>query len=254
LAAACGPGCETLSGVRAPAPAAAPDPAAAGADPSGRTVQAVGAWRSAGGPVVAAGGPAAVGADGTPLPKIPQLPDAGGAVAPMSPPRQPTLPSQPPPGQLPQGQALAAPRSVQPGDCPPGGAGRGGPPGTAGAYDPHQRTTPTVTGARLELAPWEAPADRVVDLTRQIDIAQAQNRDLLARIKELEVLGREREQAVAEAAREIDALAPDAARARALQVQVAQLQARIGQLEAEDVALLKKVIELLQKLIGPGGP
>jgi hypothetical protein len=113
---------------------------------------------------------------------------------------------------------------------------------------------PTVTGGALELAPWEVPTDRVVELSKQLELAQAQNRDLLARIKQLEGLGLGREQALVEAMREIDTVTTDAARTRAaLQTQIAVLQDRIRRLEAEDVKFLQAVIDALKQLVPPEG-
>jgi chromosome segregation ATPase len=118
--------------------------------------------------------------------------------------------------------------------------------------DPHLRISPTVTGGRLNLGPGEVPTDRVVELSKQLEVLLAQNRDLLARIKELETLGVGREQALAEAMREIDTLtaASDKERA-ALQAQVLALQGRIKQLEEEDIIFLRAVLDALGKLLPP---
>ena len=109
-----------------------------------------------------------------------------------------------------------------------------------------------MTGGRLNLGPTEIPADRVVELAKHLETVLAQNRDLLARIRELEALGVGREQALAEAVREIDIVTADAAKTRAaLQAQVLALQGKIKQLEEEDVEFLREVLKALNKLVPP---
>jgi cell division protein FtsB len=208
-----------------------------------------------GGTVVAAGGAAPSPAAGTP-----RLP-ADGQPVPMP------MPAPAPPGGIP----LVAPRPLpaqpgpptgskpQPGTppAPPPGTIPGLPPGAIptgqGAFaDPHLRSFPTVTGDRLNLAPWEAPADRVVDLTRQLESLNAQNAVLAARIKELNAQAAGREQARAEAAREVDATAAAAAKERAaLEAQAAALRLRIKRLEEDDLAFLRAAIEALGRLLPP---
>ncbi len=96
------------------------------------------------------------------------------------------------------------------------------------------------------------PTDRVVDLSKHLEATLAQNRDLLARIKELESLGSTREQALAEAMREIDTTNAEALKGRAaLQAQVLALQGKVKQLEEEDIIFLRAVIEALGRLLPP---
>jgi hypothetical protein len=179
---------------------------------------------------------------------------AGGAAVPAN----PAAPQVPQPMQPPG--TLATPRPLPP---TPNGAQQPpmmtvpvAPPGTHPLHpnanaDPHIRNTPTAAGGRLGLAPYEVPTDRVVELTLHLERLLAQNRDLHARIKELETAAIGREQVIDEAKREVDLLAPEAARARVLQAQVAALQGKIRQMEEEDIAVLKAVIEALNKLF-PG--
>jgi hypothetical protein len=115
--------------------------------------------------------------------------------------------------------------------------------------DPHVRTNPTVTGGRLNLAPYEVPADRVIELTKQMEIILAQNAVLQSRIKELESLAMGREQALAEAMREVETVTALAAKERAtFQAQIDTLQGKIKQLEEEDIIFLRAVIDALGKL------
>jgi hypothetical protein len=161
-----------------------------------------------------------------------------------------------PPGVLPQPRPLPAPPGWQPGQPVPPSAGQqlplALPPGPAAGADPHARAYPTVTGSRAQLAPWETPADRMVELSKHLELALNQNRDLQARIKELETQGVSREQALAEAVREIDAITAEAAKTRAtLQAQILVLQGKIKQLEEEDIIFLRAVIDALGKLLPP---
>jgi hypothetical protein len=119
-------------------------------------------------------------------------------------------------------------------------------------FDPHVRTTPTAAGGRLGLAPYEVPTDRIVELTLHLERLLGENRNLQARIKELEIAGVGREQALAEAAREVEATVAEAARTKAaLQSQIVTLQGKIRQMEEEDIVFLKAVIEALGRLLPP---
>ena len=122
------------------------------------------------------------------------------------------------------------------------------------AGDPHLRIAPTVSGGRWGLNPNETPADKLLELTRNLESAMAQNRDLVARIKELETLGTGREQSLAEAARELDAVNAQAARIRSeLQAQVTFLQNKIEDLENEQIEFLKAAIKVLERRAPLGG-
>lgn len=120
--------------------------------------------------------------------------------------------------------------------------------------DPHQRHLPSVFGERLELGPAENPLERVVELTRELEATSLHNRTLLERIQQLEAHGQTREQALAEAVRQVEAATQEVARARTqieqLQNETAMLQAQIRQMEKEDVELLRTVIQTLEKLLG----
>ncbi len=117
----------------------------------------------------------------------------------------------------------------------------------------HVRTDPTVYGGRLNLGPYETPADRVIDLTRQLEAVAAQNRGLLGRIRELEALGAGREHALNEALREVQAAEEEIAKTRGTlagqKSEITALQEKIRQLEKEDIETLKLVIAALEKLL-----
>jgi len=120
--------------------------------------------------------------------------------------------------------------------------------------DPHQRSTPTVLGDRLELGPSENPLERVVELTRELEALSLYNRSLQERIQQLETQQQVREQALAEAVRQVETATQEVTRSRSqieqLQNEVAMLQAQIRQMEKEDVELLRAVISTLEKLLG----
>lgn len=152
------------------------------------------------------------------------------------------------PGTLP-----GAPPGTQPG-APPSGVAHGTPyvtkPGRPQA-DPHIRNTPTATGGRLGLAPYEVPTDRVVELTLHLERLLIQNQALVTRIKELENAGSGHQEALTEAQRAIEAVNADAAKTRQLlQAQVLALQDKIKEMDKDDIEFLKQVIKLLGQ-IGP---
>ena len=186
----------------------------------------------------------------TPLPTTPVTPPGGYPAQPGSNPVQPGCN----PAQSGSNPAQPGCNPAQPaGGVPPGTAGNGTPPN-----DPHLRTTPTALGARLELAPWEFPADRVVELTKQLDTLNSLNRSLLARIRELESHGATREQAIAEAVRDVERADEEVTRTRStLQLtreEAAVLRARLQLMEKEDVETLKLVIAALEKLLDSPPP
>lgn len=115
------------------------------------------------------------------------------------------------------------------------------------------RATPTAVGGRLELLPWEIPAERVVELTKQIDTLNALNQTLMYRIRELEAIGKTREQSLTEAVRDVEKSDEDLARLRgALQLtreDASILRARILTIEKEDVDTYAAMIRALEKLL-----
>jgi peptidoglycan hydrolase CwlO-like protein len=109
-------------------------------------------------------------------------------------------------------------------------------------------------GERLELGPNDNPLERVVELSRELEAASVHNRMLMERLQQLEAQGQTREQALAEAVRQVEAATQEVNRSKTqieqLQKEVATLQAQIRQMEQEDVELLRSVIETLEKLLG----
>lgn len=159
------------------------------------------------------------------------------------------------------GQPLPPPRAIagQPGQ--PAAPAPLGPgmmlPGDPLSGNPNVRVDPTWNGGKLGLRPGEMPTDRVIELTRQIELVLAQNRELAARITELERTGAGREQALTEALREVEAAETEVAKARGIitgqKSEIALLRDRIRQMEQEDIELLRLVISALEKALPPGG-
>jgi chromosome segregation ATPase len=112
--------------------------------------------------------------------------------------------------------------------------------------------TPTAIGARLQLSPWEVPADRVVDLTRRLEAIVAYNATLEARIRELEARSISREHSIAEAVRDLEATEAELAKlktaAKAAQDEAALYRARLQAVEKEDIETLKRMIAALEAL------
>ncbi len=173
------------------------------------------------------------------------------------------LPNQPAGSQAPPGSATQLTNGCNncaPGCSPPGGLGQHGangiPPGFVYSPPPgdvHLRATPTAVGGRLELAPWEIPAERVVELTKQIDTLNALNQTLMYRIRELEAISKTREQSLTEAVRDVEKSDEDLARLRsALQLtreDASLLRARILAIEKEDVDTYRQMISALERLL-----
>ena len=118
---------------------------------------------------------------------------------------------------------------------------------------PHVRNAPTAAGSLLNLAPGEAPVDRVVELARLLEAAGVENRALVGRIHALEATGIAREQALAEALREVETASTEVGRAKTdleqMRKEITALKDRLEQVEKEDVETLKLVISALDKLV-----
>ncbi len=193
--------------------------------------------------------------DHEPGAELPEAPPPGTVVAVSGQlPPIPVVPAQPaPPMPEPKfpatGLPLNPPRPLPLPMPYPGAPGAIG--GSSGFADPNFRATPTVYGGRWELGPNEQPLGRLIEQSRLLDAAVAQNRELLARVRELETLGKTRDQALTEAAREIDALAPAAKDRPALLKQIEDLRGRVKQLEDEDVALFEDILRFLNRQFPP---
>ena len=95
--------------------------------------------------------------------------------------------------------------------------------------------------------------DRAADLIRRADEATTENKVLQARVRSLEAKALEREQAIAESLRDVDAAAVEVTRARAeiagLRKDIQALKLRVQQVEADETETLKLIIDALEKLL-----
>ena len=152
----------------------------------------------------------------------------------------PVPPAAPPPVTV---APASPPVTVAPVPLPP----------TLALGNPHQLPRPTATGAILNLAPGESAMDRAADLIRRADEATTENKVLQARVRSLEAKALEREQAIAESLRDVDAAAVEVTKARAeiagLRKDIQALKLRVQQVEADEMETLKLIIEALEKLL-----
>lgn len=210
----------------------------------------------AGGTVVSAGG-APRPTESQSITPAGQIVQAQQPVAPMVPPDPLGLPRPlpPTPGAPTAPPPIPPAQNGQPPVAPPlPGAPVMVPPNKFGhaPQDPHILDKPTAAGGRMGLLPHEIPADRVVEFTIYLQNLTAQNNALAARIKELENAGLDRDKVLDEAARAIATNTAEAEKVRAaLQARVTVLQSKVEQMEAEDIAILKAVIEALERLLPP---
>ena len=119
--------------------------------------------------------------------------------------------------------------------------------------DPHTLSRPTAGGDRLNLGPGELPMDRALDLTRRIDAYRDENLVLKDRVRALEAKAVEREQALNEAVRDVEAATLEVARTRTefrvLRKEIETLRDRLKQVEKDEVETLKVVIAALERLL-----
>ena len=119
--------------------------------------------------------------------------------------------------------------------------------------DPNPLPRPTATGAILNLAPGESAMDRAAELIRRGDEATSENKVLQARVRSLEAKALEREQAIAESLRDVDAAAVEVTKAQAeiagLRKDIQALKLRVQQVEADETETLKLIIDALEKLL-----
>lgn len=162
----------------------------------------------------------------------------------------------------PNAQPLPPPRVEQPPTVPPGPEwwhpGMPQLPGPFEFNDPHTRNTPTATGAMLNLQPGEVPTDRVVSLAREVGLLTAQLDVQQACIKELEAAALTREQSLAIAQRELEALrgdAADVAKAKAetaaAYTELLAAKDKLRTLQMEDIETLKQIVRALERLLPP---
>ncbi len=168
-------------------------------------------------------------------------------------PMVPNIPSVPTPS-IPQPNSMPLPL---PGSSPAplGGPTSSLPPISLPMFsaNPHQRGTPTAMGAALNLGPNEQPLDRALDLVKRIEDLLAEKQQLVGRIKQLESQAETREQALAEAMREVETAAAEVLKTKldmqALRKEVMLLQERVKAAEENELDTLRAVIMALEKLL-----
>lgn len=162
---------------------------------------------------------------------------AGTANNPLPPPRPLPIPTAP-------GWGTTQPNSTNP----------SGPPWM---QNPNVRTDPTAMGKHWELGPRETPTERLAEITRHLETLLTQNRDLSARIVELERLAQLREQSLVEAMRTVETAESEIAKTRAAlaaqKAEIAALQSTIQQMEADELKFLAELIQELKKIVAARG-
>jgi hypothetical protein len=118
--------------------------------------------------------------------------------------------------------------------------------------DPHQRPVPTATGALLNLAPGESPAERALELNARLAVADADRQVLEQRAQELTAALELRDRALSQHSRDIHEAAEEVARAReqvtAWRKELEEARGRLRTREQDDVQTLKAIIALLERL------
>lgn len=123
---------------------------------------------------------------------------------------------------------------------------RGGPGGNV-------RQMPSAAGGMFELAPYETPMDRAVELARKIDQVNAENVRLLGRIRVLEKAAEDRETALNETLRDVQNASDEVTRTRLelqnVRKELAAVKARVLQVEQDEAETLKAIIAAIEKLL-----
>jgi hypothetical protein len=149
--------------------------------------------------------------------------------------------------------ASRKPVAAPPGPYPPGTAGLVPPGGIP--LDPHQRQVPTASGALLNLAPGESPAERALELSARLSAAEADRVALDHRAHELTVALESRDRALQQHGHDIHEAAEEVARAReqvtAWHKELDTARVRLRSREMEDVQTLKAIIAVLERLTEP---
>jgi hypothetical protein len=125
------------------------------------------------------------------------------------------------------------------------------------AVGPNVRSNPTVLGAALNLGPNEQPLDRVLELTRQIEARDIENKVLQARIKTLEANAKSREDSLNESLREVETATTEVVKARnemaALRKEIAIVRSKLSLAEKDEIETLKLIVEALEKVLQSEG-
>lgn len=186
-----------------------------------------------------------VGPSNAPPPVVAEVP------APIKP-LGPVNPANVPPGSLPPtfgptnvGQTKPGPDLIIPGHK------------KAGAetipFDPHCRTSPTAAGCRLDLGPTESAVERAVELSKQLEAAEAEKRALAVRLRGMEKLVESREKMLREDEAQLIGATEDLIQARnelkKARTDLDRVKQRLDSVEKEDLETLRLVVEALRKFL-----
>ncbi|WP_020468441.1 hypothetical protein [Zavarzinella formosa] len=132
-------------------------------------------------------------------------------------------------------------------------------PYTAGRpADLNLRSTPTASGAMLNLGPNDSAVERAVELAKLLDGADAENRSLNNRVKTLELALENREKMLREDEGEITKASQDLVQSRAelqrLRDEFVKVRAKLKMVEKEDLDTLRLIIQALEKLLDAPPP
>jgi hypothetical protein len=115
------------------------------------------------------------------------------------------------------------------------------------------RATPTVSGGILGLGPNEQPLDRVLEMAKQIDAREIENKVLQARIKTLEANAASREDSLNESIREVETATTEVMKARNdlanLRKELASVKSKLSLAEKDEIETLKLIVEALEKVL-----
>lgn len=124
--------------------------------------------------------------------------------------------------------------------------------GAAGT-DLNLRKSPTVTGAMLNLGVNDSGVERAVELAKLLDASEAENRNLISRMKMLELVLENREKMLRDDEVELLKASQDLTQSRndlqQLRDELTKVKKKLRQVEREDLENLRAIIQALEKLL-----
>jgi chromosome segregation ATPase len=114
------------------------------------------------------------------------------------------------------------------------------------------RTKPTVTGSQLNLKPDETAAERALELTHKLTAAEEEKKALTMRVQQLETSLDEKDKALVQVAKEVQAASEEIARSREelqrWKQQVTALREKLGGAEKDNLATLQSIVSYLEHM------
>ena len=124
--------------------------------------------------------------------------------------------------------------------------------------DLNVRKTPTAIGGMLGLGPNDSGVERAVELAKMLDVAESENRNLISRMKMLELVLENRERMLRDDETELTKASQDLIEARGemlrLRDELAKVKKKLRQVEREDLDNLRVIIQALEKLLDSPPP